>query len=498
MAQGQVQIQKAEQTLRQTQIVSQQQMLQAAVTELPVQQLVERIKAEMDDNPALESYPEDTDYPVQEDVKSTDEDEDFASINEREERQSALDDALNNMVMDDGELPVYAPTYQSNGSEQEDRVYGTSVTFIDILREQMGETIMTDRQRHIMEYLIGSLDDDGFLRKSSDNIADELAIYHNMDTSAEEVEETVKILHSFDPAGIGARNLRECMLIQIGRREQSVLTKWMLKAIRDGYDFFIRKQWAQLAKLLDIDEEGTKVVADELCRLNPKPGMSVGEAEGKSIDTITPDFIVDTADDGTITFYLNGGDIPDLYVSESFLEMMRNYKEGCQLSKQMKDALLYTKRKVEAAQGFIDAIKTRKRTLTITMRAIIQWQKKFFEDGDETCLRPMRLRDIAEKTGLDMSTVSRVNNSKYVQTKWGIFPLKYFFSEGISTAEGEELATRQIKVALKEIIETEDKIRPKSDIQLMKELNNMGYPIARRTVSKYREQLGIPVARLRK
>lgn len=498
MAQGQVQIQKTEQLLRQTQIVSQQQMLQAAVTELPIQQLVDRVKAEMDDNPALEFNPEDTGYSTPEDVESTDEDEDFATISEREERQSALDDALSNMVMDDGELPVYTPSHQSNGSEQEDRVYGASVTFIDILRQQMGETIMTDRQRQVMEYLIGSLDDDGFLRKSSDNIADELAIYHNIDISAEEIENTVKILHSFDPAGIGARNLRECMLIQIGRREQSVITEWMYKAVSEGYDFFIRKQWAQLAKLLDIDEEDIKVVVDELRRLNPKPGMSVGETEGKSIDSITPDFIVETADDGTITFSLNSGDIPDLYVSESFLEMMHDYKEGSQLSKQMKEALLYTKRKVEAAQGFIDAIKTRKKTLTITMRAIIQWQKKFFEDGDEASLKPMRLRDIAEKTGLDMSTVSRVNNSKYAQTKWGTFPLKFFFSEGITTAEGEELATRQIKVALKEIIATEDKRRPKSDLQIVKELNDMGYPIARRTVAKYREQLGIPVSRLRR
>lgn len=498
MTQGQVQVQKTEQLLRQTQVVSQQQMLQAAITELPIHQLVERVKAEMDDNPALESNPEDTGYSAPEEVGTADEDEDFDSLSEREERQSALDDALNYMVIDDDELPVYTPSQQSNDSEHEDRVYGTSVTFIDILKEQMGETIMTDRQRHIMEYLIGSLDDDGFLRKSSDNIADELAIYHNIDISVEEIEDIVKILHSFDPAGVGARDLRECMLIQIGRREQSVLTKWMHKAIHDGYDFFIRKQWLQLAKLLDIGEEDTKVVVDELRRLNPKPGMSVGETEGKSIYTITPDFIVDTADDGTITFYLNGGDIPDLYVSESFLEMMRNYKEGSQMSRQMKEALLYTKRKVEAAQGFIEAIRTRKRTLTITMRAIIQWQKKFFEDGDEASLKPMRLRDIAEKTGLDISTISRVNNSKYAQTRWGTFPLKFFFSEGITTAEGGELATRQIKVALKDIIAAEDKSRPKSDLQLVKDLNEMGYPIARRTVAKYREQLGIPVARLRK
>ena len=250
---------------------------------------------------------------------------------------------------------------------------------------------------------------------------------------------------------------------------------------------------------MTMDELQAETVFHELRRLNPKPGAAMGETIGRSMQQITPDFVVDTQDDGTVTFSLNNGDVPQLQVSQSFADLLKEYqstKDG--LSRQMKEALLYTKQKVDAAQSFIDAVQVRRRTLTLTMKAIIQLQHRFFEEGDEALLRPMILKDVAERTGLDLSTVSRVSNSKYVQTRWGIFPLKYFFSDGYVTESGEELSTREIKATLRELIDAEDKRKPMSDDALSEALKEKGYPIARRTVAKYREQLGIPIARLRK
>ena len=250
---------------------------------------------------------------------------------------------------------------------------------------------------------------------------------------------------------------------------------------------------------MGVDELQAETLFRELRRLNPKPGAAMGEAMGRSMQQITPDFIVDTQDDDTVTFSLNNGDVPQLQVSQSFADLLKEYqnnKEG--LSRQMKEALLYTKQKVDAAQSFIDAVKVRRRTLTLTMKTIIQLQHRFFEEGDEALLRPMILKDVAERTGLDLSTVSRVSNSKYVQTRWGIFPLKYFFSDGYVTENGEELSTREIKAALRELVDAENKRKPMSDDALSEALKEKGYPIARRTVAKYREQLGIPIARLRK
>jgi RNA polymerase sigma-54 factor len=250
---------------------------------------------------------------------------------------------------------------------------------------------------------------------------------------------------------------------------------------------------------MNLDELQTEALQKELRRLNPKPGASMGEVIGHAMQQITPDFIVDTQDDGTVTFTLNNGEIPQLQVSQSFADLLKDYqqnKEG--LTRQMKEALLYTKQKVDAAQSFIEAVRTRRRTLTLTMKAIIQLQHRFFEDGDEASLRPMILKDVAAKTGLDLSTISRVSNSKYVLTRWGMFPLKYFFSDGFTTENGEELSTREIKSILREIIDAEDKRHPLSDDALSDELKRRGYPVARRTVAKYRDQLCIPVARLRK
>ena len=499
MAQGQIQEQKQEQRLQQS--ISQQQLLQSQLTEMPLQQLLERIETEMHDNPALEStvdegYPDYADSGDSSD--SSDISDDFDEQREREERSDALDAALENLGRDDEDLPVYQGG-RSSAEEREEMVYGESLSFYDQLLEQVGEMELTDQERYVMEYLIRSLDDDGLLRTPLDSICEELAIYHGIDLTTRQLEHILHRLQQLDPAGIGARSLQECLLLQIDRREKSRVKDLMRTVISDYFDEFTKKHWDKIQQALGLNATQTEALMNELRHLNPKPGASMGETIGRSMQQITPDFIVDTQDDGTVTFALNTGEMPRLQVSQSFADLLKDYqknKDG--LSRQMKEALLYTKQKVDAAQNFIDAIQTRRRTLTLTMKAIIQWQHRFFEEGDESLLRPMILKDIAEKTGLDLSTISRVSNSKYVQTRWGTFPLKFFFSDGYVTDSGEELSTREIKAALRDIIEAEDKRKPMSDEALGEALKAQGYPIARRTVAKYREQLGIPVARLRK
>ena len=500
MNQGQIQEQKQEQKLAQS--FSQQQLLQAQLVELPITQLLERINTEMNDNPALEADADRADYlespEPSEGLDSTDEDDDFDSQREREDRQSALDAALESIGRDDEELPVYHGG-SNVGEEREEYILGDTVSFYDQLKEQMSLANLTERERDIMEYLIGSLDDDGLLRKSPDAISDELAVYHNIDVTAKEVERVLLKLQAFDPAGIGARSLQECLQLQIERRAESTVKKLMWQVVTDYFEEFTKKHWSKIQRALKLNDTQAKALFGELRKLNPKPGASMGEAVGRNMQQITPDFIIDTQDDGTITFTLNQGELPELKVSQSFADSMKEYQQNKDhLSRQTKEALLYIKKKVDAAQSFIEAVRVRRHTLTVTMQAIIHLQRQFFLDGDETSLRPMILKDVAERTGLDLSTISRVSNSKYAQTRWGTFPLRHFFSDSYVTEQGEELSTRSIKAALRDIIESEDKSKPLSDELLTKMMAERGYPIARRTVAKYREQLGIPIARLRK
>lgn len=502
MAQSQVQEQRLTQEQRLIQSITQQQLLHAQLVELPIAQFVERVNAEMDDNPAIEVASPGDDYA---DFTEGSEDSDGlenteTSEYEKEERQSAFDEALESIGRDDEELPVYyggARQQEEGGGDQ--GLMAQTESFYDQLLEQMAMARLTERERYIMEYLIGSLDDDGLLRKSLSQLSDELAIYHNLDVSTPEIEHVLLQLQQFDPAGIGARSLQECLLLQIARREPSRLKELMQKAIEQYFDLFTKKHWKQLRSALRITELQAEVLIRELRKLNPKPGTSMGETVGRSMQQITPDFIIDTHDDGSVTFVLNHGEIPELTVSQSFVDTLREYQTDKEhMSRQMKEALLYTKSKVDAAQNFIAAIRQRQHTLTITMQAIIQWQHRFFEEGDEALLRPMILKDIAERTGLDLSTISRVSNSKYAQTRWGTFPLRFFFSDSLKTAEGEELSIREIKEVIRDIIHHEDKQKPLSDEIIQKILGERGFPIARRTVSKYREQMGIPIARLRR
>ena len=504
-------IQTQEQKLQQLQRLSAQQMLQVKMLEMPLNELEDNINAELDDNPALETEnPDDAlmgegneDRSALDDSDNSNDDEfgddAYEAQSEKEERKDELDQALESIGKDD-QMPDYnTDRYNTQNADYEEMVYGDTTSFYDKLKEQMDMQILSDKEKQIMEYLIGSLDEDGLLRKDLDSICDELIIYHNIDVSEKEIEHVLHKLQSFDPAGVGGRSLQECLLLQVKRLPKGVLRKTMEEVFEDYFDEFTKKHWDKIKSGLELNETQLETLKDEIRKLNPKPGASLGETDGRNMQQINPDFIVDTADDGTITFTLNRGNMPELTVSPSFTDMIETYKRHKdQMSRKDKEALLYAKEKVDKAQGFIEAIKQRRHTLIITMKAIIDIQKQFFLDGDEADLKPMILKDVAERTKLDISTISRVRIEKYVQTKWGIFPLKFFFTDSYTTEDGEELSTRKIKIALQHLIENEDKKKPLSDDAISKVMKEKGFPIARRTVAKYREQLGIPVARLRK
>lgn len=504
-------IQTQEQKLQQLQRLSAQQMLQVKMLEMPLNELEDNINAELDDNPALETEnPDDAlmgegneDRSALDDSDNSNDDEfgddAYEAQSEKEERKDELDQALESIGKDD-QMPDYnTDRYNTQNADYEEMVYGNTTSFYDKLKEQMDMQILTDKEKQIMEYLIGSLDEDGLLRKDLDSICDELIIYHNIDVSEKEIEHVLHKLQSFDPAGVGGRSLQECLLLQVKRLPKGVLRKTMEEVFEDYFDEFTKKHWDKIKSGLELNETQLETLKDEIRKLNPKPGASLGETDGRNMQQINPDFIVDTADDGTITFTLNRGNMPELTVSPSFTDMIETYKRHKdQMSWKDKEALLYAKEKVDKAQGFIEAIKQRRHTLIITMKAIIDIQRQFFLDGDEADLKPMILKDVAERTKLDISTISRVRIEKYVQTKWGIFPLKFFFTDSYTTEDGEELSTRKIKIALQHLIENEDKKKPLSDDAISKVMKEKGFPIARRTVAKYREQLGIPVARLRK
>lgn len=495
-------IQEQTQKLAQQQRLTQQQMLFVKMVEMPLNELEESMLTELDDNPALEvgdKEPVD-DTPSSEGDPAADTEEAFMEKTEREEREEALDSALEELGSDDELPPVSNGHQMQDNADYEEIVYGDTTSFYDKLKEQMGMEDLTETQRDIMEYLIGSLDDDGILRKTLDAITDELAVYHNIDVPEQEIERLLKVLQGFDPAGIGARSLQECLLLQIARKPEGRLKELMREVIDNHYDAFLKKHWDKIQSEMNLTDLQKETLRNEILKLNPKPGASLGETEGRNLQQITPDFIVETdEDENSISFSLNHGNIPELTVSPSFTDMVHTYRNNKQgMNRQEKEALLYAKEKVDKAQGFIDAIKQRRHTLYLTMKAIIEYQRTFFLDGDEADLKPMILKDIADKTGLDISTVSRVANAKYAQTKWGTFPLKFFFSDGYVAADGEEASTRKLRLTLKEIVEKEDKGRPLSDDALAEMMKDKGFPIARRTIAKYRQQLGIPVARLRR
>ena len=490
-------IERQEQSLSQQQRLSARQMQYVRLLEMPLAELEENIRTEIDDNPALEpSSPDDalSDNHA-EDYDTTD---DFDSEQEREERADALDAALEGIGRDD-EMPVALPSGDYGGADYEEMVYGDTTSFYDKIGQQVGELELSAEEKTIMDYLVGSLDDDGLLRKPIDNITDELAFRENLETDVATVEAVLKKLQTIDPAGIGARSLQECLLLQLDRRPQTSAVVLSRRVLKQQYEAFARNNWNHIQAALHLSDEQVADVRSEIRRLNPKPGAAMGETMGRSTQQVTPDFIVDTSDDGNVTFSLNRGRQPELAVSQSFAEMADTYKNNPDgMSRQEKEALLYAKEKVDRARDYIDAIRQRRQTLYITMRAIINWQRKFFVDGDESDLRPMVLKDIAQKTNLDISTVSRVANEKYAQTRWGTFPLKFFFTDGYDTGDGETLSVRKMRLTLKEIIDHEDKTNPYPDELLTEMMKQRGLPVARRTIAKYRQLMGIPSARMRK
>lgn len=482
------------QALKQTQSLTPQQLQVVRMLEMPVSELEECIHTELLDNAALVTKDDDLD--ANNDAEADGGDDLSMDSNPADVRDSSLDD-----YGSEDDTPDWLLERSFNQSERQEQEipFNENNTFYEELDRQIGEHDLTPHQQELVKYLVGSLDDDGLLRKDLSSIEDELMIYHNVMVKEGELEQALKVLQSFDPAGIGARDLQECLLIQLTRRKETRFRELEIQVIKNYFDDFTHKRWDKIQQRMELSDDDFKQVIFDLTHLNPRPGSSLGEITGKNFQQILPDFIVDTDDEGNISISLNNGNIPKLHVSRSFRESLDDLvRRKNKISKSAREGLLYTKQKIDAAQGFIDAVKQRQATLYSTMKAIVDLQRPFFLEGDESLLKPMILKDVADRTGLDISTISRVSNSKYVQTNYGIYPLKFFFSDGYTTEGGEELSTREIRRILKECIDKEDKKKPMTDEALANILKEKGYPIARRTVAKYREQLGLPVARMRK
>ncbi|WP_300727352.1 RNA polymerase factor sigma-54 [uncultured Bacteroides sp.] len=481
------------QTQQQVQTLSPQQILAVKLLELPTIELEERIHSELLDNPALEEGKESN--------ETTEHEDDYLSDEDTEDSSDYGEDLSLGDYRTEDDIPDYKlqEHNRSQGDRPEEIPFSDSISFYETLKEQLDMQNLTPEEKQLGEYLIGSLDDDGLLRKSMETLIDELAIYQGINTTEEQLNHILSVIQDFDPAGIGARSLQECLLLQIERKEDSPLKQIEYDIISKCCDDFTKKNKDKILQRLNITEEQYNAAVAELVKLNPRPGSSMGEAIGKNFQQIIPDFIVETEEDGTINLSLNNRNVPELRLSREFTEMLDEHtRNKANQSKESKDALMFLKQKVDAAQGFINAVKQRQQTLLSTMQAIIDLQRPFFQEGDESLLRPMILKDVAERAHLDVSTVSRVSNSKYVQTNYGIFSLKFFFSDGYTTESGEELSVREIKRILKECVDNENKDKPYTDDELAEILKTKGYPIARRTIAKYRQQLNIPVARLRR
>jgi RNA polymerase sigma-54 factor len=446
--------------------------------------LDQRIKQEIEENPALEEGADEVDdeFDNQEDDYDDDSDDEFD-----------LSDYLDDDVAD------YKTQANNSSKDDEERVIPLSgeQSFQEKLTEQLHLLDLDDKQFMIADVLIGNLDESGYLNRDLEAIVDDLAFALNVDTTEKEVEEILMLIQELDPAGVGARNLQECLLLQIKRKQDGDIVRYTAKKILENYfEEFTKKHYEKIAKKLEIEDEDLKEAIDEILRLNPKPGGSMRET-AKNYQQIIPDFML-FENEGRLELSINGRNAPELKVSKEYESMLRSYAEGAKSSKADKEAVTFVRQKLDSAKWFIDAIKQRQQTLLLTMDAIRHYQEAYFLTGDETKLKPMILKDIADMVGLDISTISRVANSKYVQTNFGIYPLKYFFSESLSTDSGEEVSTREVKKILSDAIEGEDKRNPLTDEKLMELLNEKGYNIARRTVAKYREQLNLPVARMRK
>ncbi len=480
---------------RLVQKLSPQQIQLIKLLEVPTIQLEQRIKKEIEENPVLE--------------EGRDEEESIDDQNEEDEYESDADQdefSLEDYLPDDDETPSYR--LSANNYSQDDKKteipYSTGTSFHEHLKLQLGLRILDDHQKILADYLIGNIDEDGYLRRDIEAIVNDIAFSQNIMTDERELLDILEVIHDFDPPGVGARDLQESLSLQLKHKIKvfskgdDLSVRLAYKIIKNYFNEFTKKHYEKVIQKLNLTDEELKDAVDVILKLNPKPGSAYSNPLNRNSQHITPDFILENVD-GELILSLNSRNVPDLRVSRTYATMLQSYQKNKKNNtKQQKEAISFVKQKLDSAKWFIDAIRQRQNTLMHTMDAMIQYQEKYFRDGDETLLRPMILKDIAEITNLDISTISRVVNSKYIQTNFGIFSLKYFYSEGMQTDSGEEVSTREIKKILQECIDNESKKKPLTDEKLAEILQEKSYKIARRTVAKYREQLNIPVARMRK
>ncbi len=473
-----------------SQKLSPQQIQLMKLIQLPTQAFEQRLKQELEENPALETGKETTDEFEDDFDNSKDELNDSETI---EAEDINIDDYLS-----DDEIPDYRTQANNYSADDEEKVmpYAAGTSFTQHLINQLNTFILSEEEENIAYFLVGSVDGSGYIRRSLSDITDDLAFTQNVFTTEEEVEKILKIVHQLDPAGVGARNLQECLSIQLHRKTKHPNVELAIAIIDKAFDQFTKKHYKKLLQKFSISEQQLKEAIEVIERLNPKPGGSYA-GNNKRVEHVVPDFAIRIVED-ELELTLNGRNAPELHVSREYNNMLKGYKETKEKSRSQKDAVLFIKQKLDAAKWFIEAIKQRQQTLFVTMSSIMHYQKAYFLSGDERKLRPMILKDIADEIEMDISTVSRVANSKYVDTPYGTKLIKEFFSESMKNDQGEDVSTREIKKILETVIEDEDKKKPLTDEKLAKLLKEKGYPIARRTVAKYREQLDIPVARLRK
>jgi RNA polymerase sigma-54 factor len=480
--------------------LSPQQIQLMKLLQVPTANLEERIKEELEENPALEISDEDgknNDDEIVDEFESSETD-----YNDDQDDESYNDDIDISEYVKEGDDDVadYKTRDDQYGNDEEQQTIPIKLvtSFNELMLEQLDMLYLNDLERNIAEQIVGSLDDDGYLRRETSAIANDLAFKQSIEVPETDIEVLIKKIQKFEPAGVAARNLQECLVLQLQRKaEGNKLVPLAIKALQKYFEEFTKKHYERIQKGLNISSEELKQILQLITKLNPKPAGNIGDSNHNAETYIVPDFFI-TSINGKLDLTLNSRNAPDLKISEGYRDMLKDYERSSKDDKRQKEAVSFIKQKIDSAKWFIDAIKQRQNTLLLSMNAIMQHQYQFFTTGDETDLRPMILKDIAEDTSLDISTISRVANSKFVQTEFGTYKLKFFFSESLSTDSGEEVSTREVKRILSDIIQAEEKNKPHSDELLTEMLQAKGYNIARRTVAKYREQLNIPVARLRK
>lgn len=479
--------------LKLLQKLSPQQIQLMKLIQLPTQAFEQRLKEEMVENPALESGKEEEEIYEKDEFDNNDDYDDYEGNENIESDEINIDEYLSN-----DETPEYKLQTNNYTDDDEDRevLFASATSFHQDLINQLNTFVLTDDEHDIAEFLIGSIDDDGYLRRDIQDIVDDMAFTQGVYTDEQSVEKMLHIIQDMDPAGIGARNLHECLLLQLRQKKPTEYVGLAVNMIQNEFDAFTKKHYEKLLATYSISKEKLKKVIEEIEKLNPKPGGAF-DTSSRVVEQIVPDFTIKIVE-GELQLTLNGRNAPTLHVSKDYQEMLQTYKVSKDKSTSQKDAVQFIKQKLDSAKWFIDAIRQRQETLFVTMNAIMYFQQEYFLDGEETKLKPMILKDVADMVGLDISTVSRVANSKYVDTPYGTKLIKQYFSESMKNDQGEDVSTLEIKKILKTVIEEEDKNKPLPDDQLAEILKEKGYPIARRTIAKYRDLLDIPVARMRK